>query len=236
MKRHLVMLALLLIAPSVAAAQTPTSDHIQPTIAGTALELLPNTDNGEVEVIAFGPISRFGELPVVVRNNTSDVVAGVVVKVEARDADGKLIGVGESSEFIFGLAPYVLNPGDVSIGTVRLEGEMPSDAEFTFSARAGDPDGFFAGLTADIEFGQIEWIQDRIVGEAINPHDVDLSGVSLQVGCFDADGSPLFVKLEFLTGDDIAAGETSTFQVGGSYTDYDQCENFLISGSGTPED
>lgn len=244
MRRLLVLVAVLvMIVPGVALAQTPEAGHDQPTIAGTAFDLLPvkqrrnsiDPRGGGVEVIVFGPIGRFGTIPAVVRNNSSETVSGIVVKVEARDADGKLLGVGESYEFFGGFYPYFMNPGDIAIGEVNLDGGIPANAILEFSVTAGDPSDFMADLNADIQFSDVEWLGDRIVGTAVNPHDVDVTGVFMNIACFSSDGDLLFVKWESLTDGDISAGGTSTFQVGGGFSDYDQCENFLIAGTGSPD-
>jgi hypothetical protein len=231
MYRFALLLLAILLLPITVVAQTPTSDQKQSTIAGTAFEFLPESDEDEVEVIAHGQIEST-RLPVVVRNNTDEVVSGVVAKVEFRDQAGKLIGVSESFEFFGGLAPYFLNPGDLSIGYIYVEGEIPANAELEFSTRAGDPDDFMSGLYADIEFGEVNWVTDRLVGEAINASDSLISGVSLIALCFDADGNVTSSQTDTIR-EDIEAGGTASFQLS---VYQDDCEHFLIAGTGTPED
>jgi hypothetical protein len=54
------------------------SDGQQATVGGNALGLLPTGIADEVSVIASGAL-EYGQIPLVVRNNTDEAVAGVVV-------------------------------------------------------------------------------------------------------------------------------------------------------------
>jgi len=231
MKRLLIVFAALVaLVPVGVLAQTPTTEHFQSTIAGNALDLLPDTNNGEVEVIAFGPIGQFGDIPVVVRNNTDEIVYGVSVKVEARDSDGKLIGVGETSPFM-GTSPYQLEPGDIAIGGAHIQGGVAGEAQLSFVTSTADPDDFLGMLNTDTEIAEVSWLSDRIIGEVVNPTEKALSAVFLTVVCFDNTGAPL-VWLEDAIPSGVEANGSTTFQISGFPGAIAQCEQFLIAGTG----
>lgn len=232
MRRSLILLALLLSVPWAALAQTPTPAHVQSTIAGSALDLLPDTNNGEVEVIAHGEPDASGFIPIVVRNNTSHAVGGASAQVAVRDAGGQLIAFGETM-INHAMKPYLLNPGDVAIGFISLGVvAIPDDAEFTYSAAAGEPDGFMADLNVDVEFVEVNWIDNRIVGMAVNPSDQALSDIYLMATCFDESGMPVLSDVTTAAGPD--ANSTTLFQMGGVFGDLSLCERFLIAGTGRP--
>lgn len=232
MKRILpVLFATAFILPMMAIAQTPTASHVQSTIAGTALHLLPDTNNGEVEVIAAGEPNAQGYIPIVVRNNSDITVGGATAQVAARDAAGKLVGVGETL-INHAMKPYLLNPGDIAIGFIVVQGGVPDGAELTFSATASEPDGFLAARYTDVEFREVNWLQDRIVGEIINRSDKDLEEVYLMVTCFDSEGTPLLSDV-MTVGVGVGAKSGTLFQMGGVFSDLSLCENYLIAGTGT---
>ena len=170
------IVAILSFGLSGVAAQekaSPTPGKAQATLAGNALSLLPDTNNGVVEVIAVGE-KNGAEIPVVVRNNSTEAVAGVVVKVEARDPAGKLIGVGESLSN-HAPKPYLLNPGELDLGFVSIDGDIQADAVYTFSVQSEPSPGKFVSFSIDVNFGEVNWLSDRIVGEIINPSDQPLT-------------------------------------------------------------
>lgn len=218
------------VLPVTATAQTPVADR-QPTIAGNAWEFVPDTDNGRLEVIAVGAFDpMYGHIPVIVQNNTNDAVSNAVAKVEIKDANGKLIAVGQSST-IFGLSPSLLNPGDIAMGYIDVEGEVAGRYEYVYSVTASPTDDFMAEMMIDVAFGEVTWITDRIVGEVVNPTDRAVTGVSLTIMCFDQDGAPLFASVESLT-ETIPAQSSTTFQANGLFRDLADCERFLIAGTG----
>lgn len=230
--RSLLVLIALIASPFGAIAQTPESAaHDQPTVAGTAMHLLPDTNNGEVEVIAVGVIDQFGRIPVIVRNNTDREVVDAIAKVDVRDAAGKLIGVGDSGGFS-GLAPSHLRPGDIAIGYITLTGLFPGrDDVLTYSATATDKDEALIDILVDVEFGELNWITDKIVGEVKNPTDEPMVSVSMKIVCFNADGTLNLAADAYILGE-IPALSAATFQADGAIEDLTQCERFLIAGSG----
>jgi hypothetical protein len=230
--RGLLVLVALILSPVGVLAQSPVAGNAQATIAGNALYLLPDTNNGEVEVIAHGEPSQHGFIPIVVRNNTNDPVVGATAQVAVRDNDDKLVGVGETL-MNHALKPYWLNPGDVAIGFISLDGEMPEGASFEYSATASAPGGFMDDVSIDVEFYDVNWLPNRIVGEFVNPSDRALSSTYLMVTCFDDDGTPVASDVSAIDLD-IKPGTTALFQMGGVFADLSVCERFLIAGTGHP--
>lgn len=232
MIRATFVLIALMMFPLTASAQTPVAAHAQPTIAGNALHLLPDTGNGAVEVIAHGDLNPFGHIPIVVRNNTNDPVVGATAQVAVRDKAGNLVGVGETLTN-HALKPYRLDPGDIAIGFISLDGQMPDDATFEYSATGSAPGGFMDEMSIDVEFREVNWMPNRIVGEFVNPSDQPLASTYLMVTCFDDDGTP--VASDVSTIDlNVAPDSTALFVMGGVFADLSACERFLIAGAGRP--
>lgn len=220
---------------TIAQSGTPVSTGKQTTIAGNALNLLPEVDTGTVEVITAG--ERKGtNIPVVVKNNSESAVADVVAKVEIRDNTGKLIGVGDTANGAFArsLKPYLLNPGDVAVGVIYVEGNFAADATYTYLALSSKAPGRSAASNIDVEFGEVNWLGDRVVGEVVNPANKPLISVDLTLICISVEGMPLAADVGAINDEMVPAGATSSFQMTPIYADFAQCENFLISGTGRP--
>jgi hypothetical protein len=223
---------LLLIAPSASATQaiaTPAAGTQQTTLAGNGFDLLPKADTEGVAILAVG--ERSGSfIPVIVQNNTDEVVHDVHVKVDARDAAEKLIGVGETLSS-HAMKPTVLDPGDISLGFISLDSDIPLDADLKYSVTSESGESTFSSYEVDVEFGEVNWLGDRIVGEIINPSDEPMSVAYLMATCISPDGVPLLSDVATID-DSIAAGGSTTFQLDGVFGDLALCENFLIAGSG----
>lgn len=217
-----------------ATAQTPEAGHEQATIAGTALDLLPDINSDTVEVIAHGEIDQIGNLPVVVRNNSDDPAIAISVKADIRDANGSLAGVSESNSLIDSM-PYHLEPGDVALVTLTIQGQMPANPSFAFSVTVGDPDDIVTSAMGeniiDVRFGEVTWLTDRIVGEVVNPSDRVLSSIALTAFCFDENGTPTNATTEPVM-EQIQAEQSTTFQLSGVFNSLVDCEQFLVTGFG----
>lgn len=208
---------------------TPAAGTQQETLAGNAFGLLPPGTADKVVVLTTGALAN-SYIPVIIKNNSAKTVYDVVAKVEARDAAGRLIGVGETPAS-HALKPSILNPGDIGLGFVYLEGEIPADAALKYSVKSSTEVPSYAIYKADVEFGEVNWLGDRIVGEMINPAKEPISSVYLMVTCIGSDGIPLLSDVATVQ-ESIGAGESTAFQMNGVFGDLSLCENFLIAGSG----
>lgn len=213
--------------PDPATAADPTS---QRTIGGNALDLLLAGESGEVVLIATGPLER-GQIPLAIRNNTDTAVAGTTVKVEAKDASGVLIAVGETTGGQI-LKPYLLQPGEVAIGFASLQGDVPSDATFAFAVDAEEAPGLMGDFIVDLEMQEATWRSDRIVGVARNPAEETVGGTYMNVVCFASDGTPTRAEPATIQ-EDIEPEATATFQIDGAYVA--DCERFLVAATAHPE-
>lgn len=225
-------LSLLVGSPALAAdgtLATPTAGTEQRTLGDNAFALLPVSDTKELEIIATGALVN-SNIPVIVKNNSSKTVYDVLVKVEARDAAGSLIGSGETPSSHM-LKPSFLKPGDIALGFIYLEGDIQPDAAFKYSVKSSTEAPSYTIYKANVEFGEVNWLGDRIVGELINPASVSVSSVYLMLTCIGDDGVPLLSDVATVN-EAISAGESTTFQMNGVFGDLSLCENFLIAGSG----
>jgi hypothetical protein len=208
------------------------SDGQQATVGGNALGLLPTGIADEVSVIASGAL-EYGQIPLVVRNNTDEAVAGVVVKIELRDTAGELVGVADRDGG-HPMKPYLLQPGDVAIGFVFIEGDVPADSEIEFTTTYEDPPGMLGDFNIDLEFPDVTWLMDRVVGTAVNPSDETIGGYTyMNMVCFDEEGTPIDAEPNVIE-EEIGPGDAVTFQ-GGDLVHASNCENFLIAATGHPK-
>jgi len=215
-------------AAGEAAAEASTA-VAQATIGGNALDLLPPGEGDAVAVIVSGPLEN-GKIPLVVRNNTESAVAGVTVKVEARDASGALVAVGETTGGQ-ALKPYLLHPGEVAIGFASLQGDVPLDAVLTYAVASEPAPGMMGGFNVDLAFDEVTWLSDRIVGVARNPGDQAVGGTYMNLVCFAPDGTPSRAEPSTIQ-EDVAPGGTAPFQIDGGYVT--GCERFLVAATAHP--
>jgi hypothetical protein len=184
------------------------AEGMQLTIGGSALPLLLPCAAGEVSVIANGALEN-GQMPLVIRNNTDEPVVGSVVKVEFRDAAGSLLGVGDTDGG-HQMKPYRLEQGEVGLGFVYIEGDIPGDAQVTFEATYENPPGMMDDFSVDLQFPEVTWLGDRIVGTAVNPSDQTVGGTYMNFVCFGNDGTPIAAEPSTIQ-EDIPARAARTF-------------------------
>lgn len=102
-------------------------------VGGNAFSLIPAGESGEVSVVATGEVDQFGQIPFVVRNNTTEDVASVQVSVTARDASGALVGVANASQ----VRPSFVPVGGIGFGVASFGNvSLPAEASFEFEAEA----------------------------------------------------------------------------------------------------
>lgn len=209
---------------AVQAAATLSSPYLQ----GTLDLQLPPGEPDEVTVIAVGPPQS--ATPVLVRNNTSDVIE-VHLSATARDSTGALVGSGEDQ----GVKPVRVEPGQVAIGYVYLGiDDPPSGATVDVSARGEEVDDNFGALPAvvvehNLAAGQFG--QQQVVGIVRNDNDERMEGpISVLVMCFDEAGAPLTTAGGFTDIDALEPGQEGSFSV--DLFGDTGCPRYLVGASG----
>lgn len=203
-------------------------------VGGNAFSLLPAGESGELSVIAVGELGEFSiGLPVVIRNNTGEDVAGVKLSATARSAGGALLGSGTPTL----ISPRVIVAGGVAFGAVNFGGvTIPPDATFDFQVEpVPDREAGFS-VYRDLDVVEAAGFEDRVVATLENTGDEPIKGPLLtNAVCFDAEGN---LTGQYLGSVDVASvepGETVSAQV----TNFSYvltglgCSVFLIAGSGT---
>jgi hypothetical protein len=219
--------------PTAPPGATPSGGaKSQSTVGGNALSLLPPGEPGSIVVVAAGQLER-SQVPLVVRNNSDAPIAGATVKVEARDAAGNLVAVGETVSS-HQLKPYLLQPGEVAIGFALLTGAVPPASALSFIVDSDQVPGSLGDFNTDLVIDEASWLEDRIVGVARNPTDQVIGSVYANLVCFASDGTPTQAEPSTIQGT-IAPGTTTSFQIGGGMTDASGCETFLVAATGHPQ-
>jgi hypothetical protein len=196
-------------------------------IGGNAFSLVPAGESGELSVVAYGspdPSVSFLGMPVVVRNNTGEDVAGVNLSATARDSGGGLLGAGNA---LF-VSPFEIVSGGLAIATIHFGGAtLPADAEFEFNIEPLDSSEARFRSERDLDIVEAELFEDRIVGTLENPHEDDVAGpITVGAVCFDTEGTVLSYDIGTIEVGSLASGDTASFQV--------SILGFLISGQGCP--
>lgn len=193
--------------------------------------MLPVGVSEEVELVAIGDFNG-SLIPVIVQNNTEEIVYEIEVKVDVRDASGSLVAVGQSQS-THAIKPHVVLPDEYAFGWIFLDVPSIEGMDLKYNVNYEDEPGIFASSLVSLDFGELNWVDDRIVGEVINPSDEDLRGVWMNVVCVDSSGLPVAVEIHHIP--DISAKEIITFQVtGGIFGDLTKCEHFAITGEARP--
>src|SRR5262245_45104578 len=97
---------------SVGAQGTPEATpaaEMPSYLAGNAYDLIPKGKDGTLDVVITGPLIE-GSVPIVIRNNTDDLLANITASGTARDSSGSLLAAGDSQN----LFPDWLAPGQIS--------------------------------------------------------------------------------------------------------------------------
>lgn len=227
-------------APTTVEESSPTTSEDDTSSPGhsdspglhlsSAIEI-PAGTGSDLEVVMMAPTDG-SSVPVVVRNNTSEVVYRIELSGTARDDAGTLVASGSSQR----VAPSYVQPGEWAFASVYfgmnvLDGDETFDFNVTSS---GSGPGFFGG-SVDLEVTEAEYGQgdftDRIIGIVANRTDGTVSGpVSVDVACF-ADGNLVDVFGSFTDGDDIGPGSSDSFTVD-LYGLEATCDVFAVGASG----
>ena len=127
--------AMILGHGGVASASTVPTE-VDPTFAGLFVigdpPVIPEGTAGELVVAMQGP-GAGSIAPVVVRNNTDNVVYDVEVEGIARDAAGTLVATGNSQQML----PYAVPAGGIAFAYVYFDaGDFAGTETFEYQASA----------------------------------------------------------------------------------------------------
>lgn len=206
----------------------PTAE-IDPTayVAGSNItpDDLPQGEPG-LNIILTGPPSRFGVVPVVIRNNTDAPVYDIEISATVRDSAGSVLGTGPGRD----IAPSYVPPGGVAFGRV-LFGDTPLDGTTVdYLVTADDTPGLILS-NRDLEIIEHNLVSGNIVGLALNNHDTAVNMLNFSVICFDDDGLPTTVRDSYTDQDRVEAGAELPFSVD-LLGDEAQCGRYLLAGGG----
>jgi hypothetical protein len=166
-------------------------------------------------------------VPVVVRNNTSDTLAGIEIAGTARSG-GALVGSGSSQE----LAPANVKPGEFTMGYVFFSNSVPTGStySFTVTGRPAENPAYDVDLRiAEVNRRPDEFGTDSIIGIVSNPMASPVTGpVSVLVMCFQG-STPGATATGFTDADSVAPHGTASFSVNAPEGD---CPVYAIGSSG----
>ncbi|MGH2551641.1 MAG: hypothetical protein ACRDHN_19830, partial [Thermomicrobiales bacterium] len=168
-----------------------------------------------------------GQIPYVVRNGTDKPVFQVIVRAEIRSAAGDLIGAAET-DWVYETKPEALNPGDIGIGYVLVNGEYPADAVYSFTTSYSDTG---VKSSVDFEISEASWVTDHVVGKITNPSESAVEIIILNLVCLDQGGVPIEFAWNALEGQ-VPSGGSIVFQFEPfKFTHSAPCERFLVAGN-----
>ena len=201
-------------------------------LAGSATPTFPEGTPGTMNVIYVGKVHRSptgdGQLPIVIRNNTTASVAHVDVTATARDAAGRLVATGQSQA----TNPAQLVPGEAALSSIYFQNakDIPKDAthDFSFETIPADTSPY---NTASVKVTEVNRSGDTIVGTAENTTGAQVTGpYAVKVYCFDKKGDIVSTEGSFADQDrDVAPDGEVTFTVP-LYGD--PCPTFLVGVTG----
>jgi Mg-chelatase subunit ChlD len=200
-------------------------------VGGNAFSMIPPGEPGKLTVVAYSAPTSFGEMYVLIKNNTGEDVTLPKVSMTARDPAGTLVGAGDVTT----VNPFFVRAGGVAIGTIYTGVAFPPDTTYEFNVSATPYEDARFYTNADLDIVEAAFYEDRIVGVAENGFDGTVDGpTGFIVACFDDSGAMTGGALGFSNSGAIPAGETQSFQVdlNGMLYEGRPCSAFLVAGSG----
>jgi hypothetical protein len=200
-------------------------------VGGNAFGFIPEGEPGTLSVVAYSPPLSYGEMYVLIKNNTGEDIVLPRVSMTARDPAGTLVGSGDVTT----VNPFFVRAGGVAIGTIYTGVAYPPDTtyEFTVSPTPLEEARFWS--TADLDIVEAAFYQDRIVGVAENGFETEVDGpTTYLVACFDDSGAMTGGAVGFTDAGAIPPGTTQSFQVDLLSMNFEgrPCSAFLVAGSG----
>lgn len=170
---------------------------------------IPAGESGKVSVVLMGSaLDRSSSLPVIVRNNTSEVLGSIEVTGIARDSAGNLAGSGSSQ----GFKPALVNPGEIAFGYVFFGDVVGDQLVFELSATGEAPNSFFNSIP--IQITELTVSGDQIIGLVTNTSDKSVSGpISVDGVCFSESGTLIGDVSGYAEQDELAPGAQGSFSI-----------------------
>lgn len=196
-------------------------------VGGTAIAMAPKGEPGKLSIAATGEYDGTS-LPVLIRNNTNNIVLRPSATGKALNPAGQMIATGGDQGFY----PNLLEPGAISIGYIYFGGvDLQSDTTFQITLSGKQPSQQKFENIRDLNFIEAVYLDGRIVGTLKNGYDETLTGpFGVELACLDADGALLSTSQAFSQAQSVVPGEEIPFQVP-SIGSID-CPNFLVAGRG----
>jgi len=202
-------------------------------VSGTAFDLLAPATMGKVSIVASGMDPSGIYAAAVLRNGTNAPVAHVQVGVEARDANGNLVGAGSTTI----VQPSVIDPGALATAYLSFnQASAPADAVLTFSVESdtnADADLDFYADRAGVEVTELVVTDSSIMGTLTNPGSAALSDVRLSIACFNGTGALYALEVGTTTQAVVGPGGSSAFSGVLVANTPKTCAAVLITGEGT---
>lgn len=221
-------------APSAAPQPTDTPEQeFDATVFVTGNNMSPDDlPEGEpgLTVVAAGPASTFGVVPIVIRNNSDAPAYDIDLSATARDEAGSVLGTGSGDDIV----PSYLPPGGLAIGRV-LFGDTPLDGATIDYLITADNDPGLLFSRRDLVVIERNWVGESIAGVMLNPHDTALDLTKAVIMCFDDTYTPMDIRVEFTDQERVEAGAELPFSVE-MRTDETTCGRYLVVGSGWATD
>ena len=259
------IIALALSLAPLAGAQDATPDTATPTAgSGTLIvgssdpaPVIPEPVDGEVTVVAYGPLDAF-DIPIIVVNGTDEAIEDVEIVVSVAGGAGTPVaedatpatdstpvaedGVPDDSVAVdeapavtgrgLNLFPDALQPGDVAIGAITFDGaDVPPDAELIFTVTTLPVrDSNLDEI--DLELSDVSFTDGTFTGTATNASEQDIPGaVNVRAVCQDADGNLTGYASGYLDEDGLADGASSPFVLSVPPA-IESCDAWLIAAGG----
>jgi len=190
---------------SASASTVPTDEDV--TFAGLLVvgdpPEIPEGTAGELVVAMQGPGS--GSIaPVLVRNNTDDMVYDVVVEGIARDAAGTLVATGHSQQML----PTAVPAGGIAFSYVYFEAGLTGSEMFEYQVGASATDTSGA---ATLPISEATIVERDVVGLVDNPGTNPIPAPLVGLACFDDAGELTYAYWGTTDGDAIAPGGFAGF-------------------------
>jgi len=195
-------------------------------LGGPGTAVLPTGDGNEVQVVETG-VYDGTELPVLIRNNSTESAYNVKISASAHDSSGALIAAGGDQ----GIEPTSMLSGQYAIGYIYFDGTvLPADATFEFDLTSDSaPSRYLSSI--DLSLSDGSFLGDRIVGEFVNNTDTKATGpFQVYVMCFDPAGAIVGFQQAFSDKESAEPGESVPFQV--TFFQSVDCTNFVVGASG----
>lgn len=261
------VIALALSLAPITGAQDATPDTATPATGGGDLivpsmdpaPMIPDPVDGEVTVVAYGPLDAFN-IPIIVVNGTDEAIEDIEIAVSLEGEAGTPVAAsdatptGDDSTPVAGdgvpddsvavdetpaitgrglsLLPDALEPGDVAIGAITFDGaDVAPDAELIFTVTTLPIRG--SNLDEiDLELSDVSFTDGTFTGTATNASGQDIPGaVNVRAVCQDADGNLTGYVSGYLDEDGLADGASSPFELSVPPT-IDTCDAWLIAAGG----